>query len=645
MSSNTSASASPAAAPVVAPVSKTANKPAATKKVAKALPRRRSSCSQATPTHPSWRDIIKECVAASDAPTRQGVSRNAIKKFAEEQYKLSTPSHVSQLNRAIIAGVDGGVFVQPKGPSGCVKLAPKVRSERRRTRGCFQLCLQARFQGKSSATKPAAKTAAKTAAPVKTKAAPGKKQLAGKPNVVGKKSSSAPAKAKTAVSKKATPAAKAKIAAASKKAAPRAAPKPRSTAKVPSFTPTVSLLTDLPQFQVQSLGKMTVHSVLKTINDKKLKRDTFYFGSTLADLSLNTQNAQWTSDRFEDTWNLAVAENDCKWFSNEPAEGVFNLTACESLRNFAFQRGIAFRGHNTLWHNQRPDWLVNDPLNIAVAQLNKTTIPAAVRNVIEGLGKNLISWDVVNEALSDSATPGMSETECVVSAARWPNFAIDGNASSPVLFTDSSFINTALLNADKARKKLGSNMKLFVNDYNSASPSLARPIPGGNFPSQAKTECAFKVLANLQHSGVPVDGLGIQSHYSANPQAFPSKESAHFTMDRLKNMGLMGAITELDVWLPDNTTESLRWQASIFGDILDTCLFSSNCNEFLVWDNRDDESWLDGFNTTGVHQGTLFDASGNPKLPYFEVLARLLNFAQGGAEPCATSGGTSVCVV
>jgi GH35 family endo-1,4-beta-xylanase len=49
--------------------------------------------------------------------------------------------------------------------------------------------------------------------------------------------------------------------------------------------------------------------------------------------------------RFEDTWNLAVAENDCKWFSNEPvAPGVFNLTACESLRDYAFERGIAFRG-------------------------------------------------------------------------------------------------------------------------------------------------------------------------------------------------------------------------------------------------------------------------------------------------------------
>ncbi|KAJ7752040.1 glycoside hydrolase superfamily [Mycena metata] len=349
-----------------------------------------------------------------------------------------------------------------------------------------------------------------------------------------------------------------------------------------SFTPQVSLLTDLPHFQ--SLGKTTIRSVLNTINNKKLKGTPFYFGSTLADPSVAPQNAVWTSARFKDTFNLAVAENNCKWFSNEPAQGVFNLTACSSLRDFAFQSGDAFRGHNT----------------------------------------------------SDGVTLGMSLTECVLNASRWPNFAIDGNASSPVLFPDSSFLNTAFLNADKARKKIGSDLLLFYNDYNGF---------GGDFPSQAKTECAFKLLTELKNSGVPIDGIGIQSHYSANPQAFPSKASAHFTMDRLKNMGVMGAITELDVWLPDNSTKSLRWQASIFGDILDSCLYSTNCNEFTLWDPRDDESWLDSIVSDGVHMGTLFDASGNPKLPYFEVLARLTNFAQGGAEPCATSGGTSVCVL
>ncbi|KAJ7856384.1 hypothetical protein B0H14DRAFT_3865002 [Mycena olivaceomarginata] len=69
-------------------------------------------------------NIIRECIATGEA--RRGVSRPEIKKYAKETYKLdSTRAHVSWLNRAISSGVEDGVFVQPKGPSGCVKLAPK----------------------------------------------------------------------------------------------------------------------------------------------------------------------------------------------------------------------------------------------------------------------------------------------------------------------------------------------------------------------------------------------------------------------------------------------------------------------------------------------------------------------------------------
>ena len=35
--------------------------------------------------------------------------------------------NLSQLNRAITSGTEGGIFVLPKGPSGKVKLAPKAK--------------------------------------------------------------------------------------------------------------------------------------------------------------------------------------------------------------------------------------------------------------------------------------------------------------------------------------------------------------------------------------------------------------------------------------------------------------------------------------------------------------------------------------
>jgi hypothetical protein len=109
------------------------------------------------------------------------------RQYAEDQYKLNTTAHVSQLNRAIVAGVEAGIFVQPKvcgapaliiylpdlrqGPSGCLKLAPKaprdaskeVRPDffylRRRLilspelQACIQDRVEARLQGQGRARK------------------------------------------------------------------------------------------------------------------------------------------------------------------------------------------------------------------------------------------------------------------------------------------------------------------------------------------------------------------------------------------------------------------------------------------------------------------------------------------------------------
>ncbi|KAK6987985.1 hypothetical protein R3P38DRAFT_2573197 [Favolaschia claudopus] len=112
--------------------------------------------------HPPWREIINEIhhraspsslsqpthlTVVQEATTgaenaRTGLSRSALRKYAEEQYKLNTNAHISKLNRAIAHSVDKGDFVQPKGASiypsaftfllrlcagaaGKLKLAPK----------------------------------------------------------------------------------------------------------------------------------------------------------------------------------------------------------------------------------------------------------------------------------------------------------------------------------------------------------------------------------------------------------------------------------------------------------------------------------------------------------------------------------------
>lgn len=76
------------------------------------------------PTHPSWTEMIKECIISHPEETHAGVSRPAIKKFVEDKYHITTNhTTASQLNRAIALGCEKGTFSQPKGKSGKIKLA------------------------------------------------------------------------------------------------------------------------------------------------------------------------------------------------------------------------------------------------------------------------------------------------------------------------------------------------------------------------------------------------------------------------------------------------------------------------------------------------------------------------------------------
>ncbi|KAL4866651.1 linker histone H1 and H5 family-domain-containing protein [Aspergillus spectabilis] len=147
----------------------------------------------AAPTHVSYRDMIKDAIL--NLKERNGSSRQSIKKYVKANNKLSTASSNafdSQFNKAIKVGVEKGDFLQPKGPSGPVKLAKKE------------------VAAKPAAKKPAA-AATKTAAPKKTaakktdkaekpkakKSTAGVKKPAGRP----KANTAKPRKASTAVSR------------------------------------------------------------------------------------------------------------------------------------------------------------------------------------------------------------------------------------------------------------------------------------------------------------------------------------------------------------------------------------------------------------------------------------------------------------
>jgi len=144
---------------------------------------------------PTYEDMIKDAIL--NLKDRKGSSRPSLKKYVQANNQTATgPTFDKLFNNALSKGVAKGLFAQPKGPSGAVKLAKPAAADDK----------------KPAAEKPAAKPA--------TKAAAAKKTAATKKVGAPKKAAAAPAK-KAAATKKA-PAVKkapAKAAAAPKKAA------------------------------------------------------------------------------------------------------------------------------------------------------------------------------------------------------------------------------------------------------------------------------------------------------------------------------------------------------------------------------------------------------------------------------------------
>ncbi|KAJ7617346.1 glycoside hydrolase superfamily, partial [Roridomyces roridus] len=346
--------------------------------------------------------------------------------------------------------------------------------------------------------------------------------------------------------------------------------------------PTVSLLID---HGFPSTGALNLGSVLQQVSTKK--GQAFHFGSTYDSYDADQS---WFTSTFANFFKHVVSENGCKWDATEPSQGTSSLTECLACQSFATQIGATFRGHNTFWHSQLPTWL---PGSFSASQIVGTIIPQHVQAEIQGMGASVTSWDVVNEVVGDGVSSGMTALQCVQNKGDWPTVTADG--SGKPLVTDLSFLYAAFKTAFQFA---GSSTRLAINDYNT----------GG---AEAKTACVITVLKDIQaNTSIPFNRLsvGFQSHLTASTGGFDSKSALASTFSTLNALGVNAMITEMDIELNSNSAANLRYQAAIWGDYLDACLYAANCNEFISWDPRDDLSWR---GTAAA--ATLFDSSGNPK--------------------------------
>jgi endo-1,4-beta-xylanase len=323
---------------------------------------------------------------------------------------------------------------------------------------------------------------------------------------------------------------------------------------------------------------------LRTLAEAKGK----YFGS---DMTGNLLSNSTVTTLDAQQFDMITPGNEMKWDTTEPSNGSFNFGPGDQIVSFAKSHNDRVRGHNLVWHSQLPSWVSSLPLN-QVQSAMETHITTEVTHY-KG---QIYAWDVVNEPFND-----------------------DGTLRQDVFYNamGSGYIADALRTAHAADP----NAKLYLNDYN---------IEGEN----AKSNAMYSLVQSLKSQGVPIDGVGLESHFILGQ--VPSSMLAN--MQRFAALGVNVAVTELDdrIQLPASSA-NLQQQASDFSTVVSDCMQVSACPGVTQWAVGDADSWIPG-TFSGFGAATMFDQNYQPK-PAFTAAQNALGGGGGGNTVTVTNPG------
>jgi endo-1,4-beta-xylanase len=335
-----------------------------------------------------------------------------------------------------------------------------------------------------------------------------------------------------------------------------------------------------------SLAAATPAAAASTLKSAAEAKGRYFGGEITRNLLSNGTVTNLAGTQFD----MMTPGNEMKWDTTEPSRGSFNFGPGDQIVSFAQSRGMRIRGHNLVWHSQLAGWVNSLPTNQVQAAMENH-----IRQEAGHYRGKLYAWDVVNEPFNE-----------------------DGSFRSDA-FT-RAMGNNYIADALRTARSTDPGAKLYLNDFN---------IEG----TGAKSNAMFNLVSSLKQQGVPIDGVGFESHFIVGQ--IPS--SLQSNMQRFANLGVDVAITELDVRMPTPaSTANLNQQATDVGRVVSACLAVSRCVGISQWAVGDPDSWIPGA-FPGQGAATLFDGSYRPKAS-FNAAVRAL----GGSTAAVPAARTEV---
>jgi len=278
-------------------------------------------------------------------------------------------------------------------------------------------------------------------------------------------------------------------------------------------------------------------------------------------------------------FNQMTAGNIMKMGYLHPQETTFTFDQADAFVAFAHANGINVHGHTLIWHAdyQVPSFMTNYTGDFGAM------LKTHVQTIVSHFKGQVVSWDVVNEALADDGQPTVD------------------NILRSSLFSQKmgqAFIDQAFINA----RAVDPQVDLFYNDYNIEA--------GGQ-----KTTNLLALIDGMRSRGVPITGVGFQMHVTID---WPSITAIESSLKAVADRGLKVKISELDVSMKSAytsfTADAALRQQQRYHDIVAAYLRAVPAAQragITVWGVWDTDSWI---NQPGSPDWPLlFDGNFQPK--------------------------------
>ena len=303
---------------------------------------------------------------------------------------------------------------------------------------------------------------------------------------------------------------------------------------------------------------------------------------------------------------IYVHENALKWYVMRPDEETFFYDPADTLADFAREQGAALRGHTLLWNREEfsPAWVNNYNFGSRPGAEAERLVRTHIQRVVERYRGIIRSWDVVNETI-DPSTGLLRET-------------------SLTRHLGENIIDIAY----HATREADPDGELVYNDYMSWEAG-----------HETHQEGVLRLLEGMRERGVPLDGLGVQSHIGSGnydtSTGFDTARDDHWRgfLDAVTALDLDLLITEFDVHdknLPHDFAGRDQAVADLGRRYLDLMFEYPQTKDVLCWGMCDRYSWLQNLwpRADGeAKRPTPYDADYQPK-PLRDAIAAAFQAAE-----------------